>query len=147
MKLSCGYALKLEWVCEAMHRGFWYSSTIYASGFSVNYVVDTALLLSGMNHHQFIRFCQFVNLAHTSPTAYARNQQLYAAPAIHQEYIGMRDSIVDGIKSQEGEIVLSGDARMDSPGFSATKATYSFMEEGGSHRVVSMEHGDKRQVQ
>ena len=35
---------------------------------------------------------------------------------------------------------------MDSPGFCATKATYSFMGEGGSHRVVNMEHGDKRQV-
>ena len=55
IKATCGYALKLEWLCEAMHRGIWYSSSIYASGFAVNYVVETALL-AGMNHHQFQRF-------------------------------------------------------------------------------------------
>ena len=57
----------------------------------------------------------------------------------------MRDSIIDDIKLQDG-FILCGDGRMDSPGFCATKATYSFMEEGGSHRVVNMEHGDKRQI-
>ena len=146
VKSTCGYAIKLEWLCEAMHRGFWYSSSIYAAGMSTNYIVETALVLSGISHHQFLRFCRFVNLTHTSTTSYARNQRLYAAPAIHQEYIRMRDSINDDIKLQDG-LILCGDGRMDSPGFCATKATYSFMEEGGSHRVVSMEHGDKRQVQ
>ena len=57
----------------------------------------------------------------------------------------MRDAITDDIKFAGG-VVLSGDGRMDSPGFNATKATYSFMEEQGYGRVVSMEHGDKRQV-
>ena len=36
--------------------------------------------------------------------------------------------IIEDIKQQDG-VVLSGDAQMDPPGFSATKATYSFMEE------------------
>ena len=145
VKSTCGYAIKLEWLCEAMHRGFWYSSSIYAAGMSVNYIVETALVLSGMSHHQFMRFCRFVNLTHTSPTSFARNQRLYAAPAIHQEYLRMRDSIIDDV-SKAKDLILCGDGRMDSPGFCATKATYSFMEEGGSHRVVNMEHGDKRQV-
>ena len=57
----------------------------------------------------------------------------------------MSSAIIDDIKSHV-EIILSGDGRMDSPGFSATKATYSFMEEQGDGRVVIMEHGDKRQV-
>ena len=57
----------------------------------------------------------------------------------------MHDAIIDDIKLR-GEVILSGDGRMDFPGFSATKGTYSFMEEQGSHRVVIMEHGDKRQV-
>ena len=137
VKTTCGYALKLEWLCEAMHRGFWYSS-IYAAGFSVNYIIESALLLAGMNHYQFLRFCCFINLVHTSPTSYTRNQRLYAAPTIHQEYISTRDAIIDDIKLR-GEVILSGDGRMDFPGFSATKGTYSFMEEHGSHRVVIMD--------
>ena len=90
----CGYTIKIEWLCGSKHRGFWYSSPIYASGFAVNYIIESALLLSGMNHYQFLRFCKFINLAHNSPSTYLRNQRLYAAPAIHQEYLLMRDGIV-----------------------------------------------------
>ena len=43
------------------------------------------------------------------------------------------------------QLVLCGDARIDSPGYSATKATYSFMEHD-SNVVLHMEHGDKREV-
>ena len=35
VKATCGYAMKLEWLCEAMHRGIWYSYPIYAPGFAV----------------------------------------------------------------------------------------------------------------
>ena len=143
--VTCGYTIKIEWMCESKHRGFWYSSPIYASGFAVNYIIESALLLSGMNHYQFLRFCKFINLAHNSPSTYLRNQRLFAAPAIHQEYLLMRDGIIADLRTKE-EVVLCGDGRMDSPGYSATKATYSFMEENGSLRVVSMEHGDKREV-
>ena len=89
VKSTCGYAIKLEWLCEAMHRG---SSSIYTAGMSVNYIVET--LLSGMSHHQFMRFCRFT---HTSPISYARNQRLYTVPAIHQEYLRMWDSIIDDV--------------------------------------------------
>ena len=142
---TCGYALKLEWTCEAKHRGFWYSSSTYAAGFSINHAIETALLLAGMNYSKFLRFCHFVHLVHSSPSSFFRNQRLYAAPAIHLEYVEMRNAIIDDVKLHD-EVILCGDGRMDSPGFSATKATYSFMEEQGSGRVVSMEHGDKRQV-
>ena len=47
-------------------------------------------------------------------------------------FTGMRDAIIEDIKQQDG-VVLSGDPRMDSLGFSATKATYSFMEQQDSH--------------
>ena len=80
---NCGYALKLVWTCNANHRGVWYSSPTYAGGFAINHIVDSALLLAGMSHQQFLRFCQFINLVHTSTSTFQRNQRLYAAPAIH----------------------------------------------------------------
>ena len=42
--------------------------------------------------------------------------------------------------------MLCGHARMDSPGFSTTRATYSFMDHD-TGVVLHREHGDKRQVQ
>ena len=80
-----------------------------------------------------------VHVILSSPTSYARNQRLYAAQAIHQEYIRTRDLIIDDV-SKAKDVILCGDGRMDSPGFCATKATYSWKG------VLNMEHGDKRRV-
>ena len=59
---------KTEWMCEAVHRG---SGTLNAADMSTKYIVEMALVLSGISHYQFKHFCWFVNLTHTSPTSYA----------------------------------------------------------------------------
>ena len=58
---------------------------------------------------------------------YCRNQRFYAAPAVYEE---RQKELVRSPEFQGRKLVICGDARMDSPGFSATKATYSFMERG-----------------
>ena len=70
------------------------------------------------------------------------NQRLFAAPAINQVYEEGQKDIITSPKFQGRKLVVCGG---DSEGFSATKATYSFMEHG-SNIVLHMEHGDKRQV-
>ena len=72
-----------------------------------------------------------------------RNQRFYAAPAIHQVFEEGQNVLIQSY--QQKSLVLCGDARMDSPGFSATKATYSFMEHD-THVVLHMEIGDTWQV-
>ena len=73
-----GYILKLEWFCSAKHKDYWYSPQIYGSGFAINYVLDTALIVSGWQINQFQR-------------SVYRNQRLYAIPTIEQEFVEMRD--------------------------------------------------------
>ena len=125
-------------------RDMWYSSPLYASGLAINDVIHSAMLYSGLNIQQFLRFCQFVGVTHTSPTTYYRFQRLYAAPTVHQEYKSMETRVVEECCNKEG-IVVSGDCRMDSPGFSAVKGTYTLMDHD-TGLLLSMEHGDKRQV-
>ena len=57
--LLAGYLIKLEWFCEDEHRDYWYSSQLYGSWFANNYILDTALLLSGGQINQFHRFESF----------------------------------------------------------------------------------------
>ena len=76
-----------------------------------------------------------------SPTTYYRFQRLYAAPTVEQEYNAMEADLIQKYSRSDG-VILSGDCRMDSPGFSAVKGTYSLMD----HDSISMKHGDKRQV-
>ena len=75
---------------------------------------------------QFIQFC---------------NQHLYAAPTVNQEYENIQSCNVEQMKSSS-TVILCGDCRMDSPGFSAI---YSFMD-CDSNIIVTMAHGDKHQL-
>ena len=105
----------------------WYSSPLYATGLAINDIVHSAVLYSGINLRQFMRFCQFVGVTHTSPTTYYRFQRLYAAPTVHQEYKTMETKLIEQYSGSDG-VTVSGDCRMDSPGFSAVKGTYSLMD-------------------
>ena len=82
-------------------------------------------------------------MSHQSATTFFWRQRLYAAPTINQEYECMQSCNMEQMKSCT--VILCGDCRMDSPGFSATKGTYSFMDYE-SKMIVTMAHGDKRQV-
>ena len=125
-------------------RDTWYSSPLYATGLAINDIVHSAILYSGLNLKQFIRFCQFIGTTHTSPSSYYRFQRLYAAPTVNQEYKTMEAEQIEKYKTSTG-VILSGDCRMDSPGFSAVKGTYSLMDHD-TGVILAMEHGDKRQV-
>ena len=142
--LQC--CLKFEWYCKRNHRGIWYSSPFYGAGLAVNYVVDSAILLSGGQITQFKRFCSFSNIGRCSTTSFYRNQRLYVSPAVEQEFDAMRVSIIKKLKEKSSDVVLCGDARMDSPGFSATKGAYTLMDYE-TKQLLTMEFGDKREVQ
>ena len=52
----------------------------------------------------------------------------------------MEDDLIQRFSTTES-IVVSGDCRMDSPGFSAVKGTLTDYDSG---TLLSMEHGDMR---
>ncbi len=119
--------------------------SFYAAGFTVNYVVDTALLLSGGQITQFKRFCDFSGIGKCSSTSFYRNQRLYVSPTVDQEFEDMRRDVIITAKQEASDIVVCGDARMDSPGFSAKKGAYTLMDYN-SKKIFTMEFGDKREV-
>ena len=73
--VDCGYCVKLEWKCAEGHHETWYSSPPYASSFSINYLINTALLVSGGSIAQFHRFCDFLGLMHESQDSFNRYAQ------------------------------------------------------------------------
>ncbi len=139
------YCIKLEWFCTKKHRGYWYSSPFYAAGLAVNYIVDTALLMSGGQITQFKRMCSYLNLGKPSVTSFYRNQRLYVLPTVEQGFNEMRTNIMQNLRDKGSEVIVCGDGRMDSPGFSATKGSYTIMEYG-TNQLLTMEFGDAREV-
>lgn len=57
----------------------------------------------------------------------------------------MEAKLVEQYSGSGEGVTVSGDCRMDSPGFSAVKGTYTLMDHD-TGVLLSMEHGDKRQV-
>ncbi|XP_065060234.1 uncharacterized protein LOC135687568 [Rhopilema esculentum] len=141
----CGYCVKLVWFCEMGHRGVWYSGGFYAAGFAINYVIDGALLLAGGSITQFKRFCKFSNLGSSSTTSFYTNQRLYVSPTVDQEFNEERDRIIKEVQCRNLKVTICGDGRMDSPGFSASKGTYTLMDYE-SKKLLTIECGDKREV-
>ena len=107
--------------------------------------MDTSLLVSGTQFNQFQRFCKFVNLGKPSSSSFYRNQRLYAIPTIEQHYTEMRNDIISEKKKQK-KVVICGDCQLDSPGWSATKGTYTFMDYN-CKKIINIEFGDKREVE
>ena len=107
--------------------------------------MGTSLLVSGAQFNQFQRFCKFVNFGKPSPSSFYRNQRLYAISTIEQHYIETRNDIISETKKQK-EVVICGDCQLDSPGWSATKGTYTFMNYN-SKKMINMEFRDKQEVE
>ena len=141
----CGCCLKLEWWCSQGHRGIWYSSKFYSSGLVINYIVQSAILISGGSVNQFKRFCNFVSLGNCCSTTFHVNQRLYVSPAIDQEFHECRNQTVNEVAKISTTLVVAGDGRMDSPGFCASKGSYTLMDYD-SKKLLAMECGDKREV-
>ena len=141
----CGFCIKLDWCCNAGHRDIWYSSPFYAAGLSINYIIQSALLLSGGQLNQFQRFCKFANIGNCSSTSFHENQRLFVAPTVQQEFNELRESIIDEMRERGTSVVVCGDGRMDSPGHTATKGSYTLMDYS-SKKLLTMECGDKREV-
>ena len=57
----------------------------------------------------------------------------------------MGNNIISEAKKQK-EVVICGDCQLGSPGWSATKGTYTFMD-CNSKKMINMEFGDKREVE
>lgn len=63
---------------------------------------------------------------------------------MQQTYDDIEHDIIESMSHQD-EVIICGDCQLDSPGWSATKGTYTFMDHQ-SKKIVTIQFGDKREV-
>lgn len=144
-----GTVLKLRWSCGNGHLGVWVSSEVVCQSRNSNVylndlVVTACVLLSGNSYVKFADLCSFLNLAVPNKSSFCRNQRLYFTPVILSMWNEMRCTIID-VLGEFNEVVLGGDGRNDSPGFSARFCVYVMMDIISSV-IVDMEVLDKRET-
>ena len=125
-----GCVLSLVYKCEKGHSGIWYSSSVICQKrdqkvYVTPTLISAAVLISGNNFDKLSLFAKCLNWKFVSQTHFTRTQSLYAIPSIKDFWLRMNTLLWEVFKSES--LVLSGDGRMDSPGFSAKYCLYVIM--------------------
>ena len=143
-----GGTLCLQWHCRNRHEGSW-SSSKRCKGrksypfFTNDLLFASSIVLSGNQFAKIELMCRFLGLKFQSQSTFYRIQRLYICPSVFELWSETRETNLADIANCP--VVLAGDGRNDSPGFSAKYCVYSLMN-CESHKVIDVQIVDKRDV-
>ena len=146
---SQGGVLTIGWNCGGGHGDIWESSDVLikkerGQKVYVNTVVLAAsILLTGNNFSKVALLTKCLNLGFISNATFDRIQRLYAIPTVREFWSDVKKVIHEVM--QDEKVVLSGDGRNDSPGFSAQYCVYSLME-AMTKIIVDLEVKEKKET-
>lgn len=126
-KTYMGTCLVVSWGCKSGHfGGRWASQPSCNNIRAGNLVLASALFLSGNSYMKIGLMFNFCNLQYFSSTLFNQYQRLYIIPAVNEFWDQHRQQLWN--EKAEKEVVLSGDARNDSPGHNAQYCTYTLAD-------------------
>ena len=108
------------------HLATWDSQPLINSKPVGNLMVATAVILAGETFTHVSNVAEIMSLKFIGPTQFYSIQRDIVIPAIDQYYNVQRTVLLQELHGKE--LVLCGDGRCDSPGFSAKYCTYTFMD-------------------
>ena len=138
----------ISFTCPDGHSGLWHSSSVLCSKREQNvYALPTILcagcLISGNNFEKVELMLRSCNVEFVSSSTFNRMQSLYVVPTVQSFWEKMKTTLIEMYSKET--MVLCGDGRMDSPGFSAKYCAYVTMEQHlGS--IIDLEVIDKRET-
>ena len=143
-----GGVLSVVYGCSKGHTGVWHSSSVLTEKrgqkvFLTTVLLSAAILLTGNNFDKVELMAKMLRLAFVSSATFNRILSLHAVPVVKELWKKMKDRIWQTIKDEN--LVLCGDARMDSPGFSAKYCAYILMDHYLSI-ITDLEVVDKREA-
>ena len=106
-------------------------------------LLASSVLVSGNNFEKISLLAKSMNLHYVSSTTFGRIQSLYAVPSIRDLWNKMKEVIWKVFENDV--LVVCGDGRMDSPGFSAKYCVYTMMEHY-LNVITDLEVVDKREA-
>ena len=131
-----GFATNIETHCIEGHRFKWEAHSKIKHVYAGNLLIPSALFLSGNSYTTFQETCQILHLASLSVRECNNIQNAYIIPEIAKVWQQHTESIMGALGNTPLDV--SGDARCDSPGYSATYGTYTIMHVD-SHLILAQE--------
>ena len=121
-----GTMIGTESVCTKGHVRQWESQKCHNRMPWSNLLLAGAVVFSGINFSKCLRFLKHLNVPAICPSTFNRIQSAYVVPATLFTWDFHQTELLD---QYQGHVVtLGGDARCDSPGFSAKYGSYTLMD-------------------
>ena len=125
-KCTIGTMLTVTFECEQGCNGKWRSQPMLRRMPAGNLLLAASILLSGLTFGKVSKLFEIMKTRCLSKSQYNRIQNSYLCPVIDDYWTSHQTAILSVLS--ETPISVSGDARCDSPGFSAKYSSYTLME-------------------
>ncbi|XP_062586004.1 uncharacterized protein LOC134247689 [Saccostrea cucullata] len=126
VKYTRGTMISTSSACASGHTRTWESQRCHQGMPWANLLVAGAIVFSGANASKSLRLFRHLNLQMISTSTFSRLQSSYVVPASVFTWDFHQQTLLD--EYQGRRLTLGGDARCDSPGFTAKFGSYTLME-------------------
>ncbi|XP_071792698.1 uncharacterized protein [Asterias amurensis] len=138
-----GSSVTVHWRCQRNHAcGRWIGQPQLNGVNMGDLAMSAAIMFSGNQYAKIKMMCHVMKLGLPYETLYYQIQRNYLLPCISNYWNQLQGDVLS--KRQGKEVVICGDARNDSPGFSAKYCTYTVLDVADDS-ILSMAFKDKRQ--
>ena len=131
-----GFALSVRTTCIAGHDFRWNSQPSIKGTAACNILVPAAIFITGNSYSSFMELCDVMNLQALSTRQCYSVQRRYIIPEVEEMWELHNTAVLSALHGSA--LVLSGDARCDSPGHCASMGTYSLLDDA-SGLIIAQE--------
>jgi hypothetical protein len=121
--------------CSNGHKTVWRSSKYVDQKPIMNTRIAAACLCSGIPYAAMHRFAKCTELAFLSESTFYEHHSAYCNPVIKKTYFDMRKRVTEEIQKLT-VVVLSGDARFDSPGAGSAKFCHYSLQDVTTNLIL-----------
>jgi solute carrier family 8 (sodium/calcium exchanger) len=121
-----GSQLKVTFTCTQRCVGAWYAQPKITGTPAGNILLSSAILLTGGTFEQFKDFADMLKLPIMTSRTFYSYQSSLLFPTINHVYQRQKEALLATLGDQP--VLVAGDGRCDSPGFSAKYSTYNLLD-------------------
>ena len=127
--LIIGTFVQIDQLCDhCQYHRKWNSQPYIGNIPAGNILLSGAVLFAGALPTKTLRVLNFFNCASISLSTFYKHQKLYLHPVISSIWRRQQTNLIGVLQAFDEPLTLGGDARMDSPGYSAKYGSYTFMD-------------------